>query len=233
MKNSKEFIKIFNALEHYLNKLVNKPCYLRFSELLEEASKINPAVREYANDLREFAELRNAIVHAPTGKIIAEVFSSTVEKFKKIYKRIKTPLKAYEIASRPVYCCDLDDSLSLQIKVMRRKTYTHVPVYHGDLFIGVLSESSIFNWLSDLTRLDLDFNKLKVKDIKKYLSIQNRPNEYFKFVSKHANAYLIKQWFNESIRENKRLGAVFVTQTGAKDEKILGIITAWDLPRIK
>ena len=89
MKNSKEFIKIFNALEHYLNKLVNKPCYLRFSELLEEASKINPAVREYANDLREFAELRNAIVHAPTGKIIAEVLVLPLKNLKRFISELK------------------------------------------------------------------------------------------------------------------------------------------------
>ena len=34
------------------------------------------------------------------------------------------------------------------------------------------------------------------------------------------------------IKEKKRLGAIFLTQTGQKNEKIHGIITAWDLPKI-
>ena len=233
MKNSKKFLKIFNALEQYLEKLANKPDHYQFKELVKYLSNINPVIKEYAHELREFAELRNAIVHEPKKKIIAEVYPYVVDEIKKIYKRITRPLKAYEVATKPVYCCDLNDFLLIHIREMRRKIYTHVSVYNGNQFVGVLSESSIFNWLSDLDRFDFDLEKIKVKDIQEYLNIENRPNEYFKFVSKNENAYLIKQWFKEAIGEKKRLGAVFVTETGQKDEKIIGIITSWDLPRIK
>ena len=65
------------------------------------------------------------------------------------------------------------------------------------------------------------------------MDIKNRNNEYFEFVSANTNAFLIKKWFTEAVKNRKRLGAVFVTTNGQQDGKLLGIITAWDLPRIK
>jgi len=233
MKNSEEFRRVFNKIENYLNKLVNKPVYSRFSNLINLASEKNRAVKEYANDLMEFAELRNAIVHAKNEKIIAEVFKSTIRDLKKIYQQIKNPPLSCEIASKPVYTCQIKDSLLEQIKIMREKTYTHVPVYKNTDFRGVLSESALFSWLGDLGKIDTINKDIKVGDIQKYLNIEGRSNEYFKLIDKKTNIYKVKQLFEQNIEKNKRLGAVFITKSGKGNKKIIGIITAWDLPRIK
>ena len=39
--------------------------------------------------------------------------------------------------------------------------------------------------------------------------------------------------FEDAIYGKNRLGAVLITKNGTKDEKPLGIITAWDLPKLK
>ena len=38
--------------------------------------------------------------------------------------------------------------------------------------------------------------------------------------------------FEEAIEKGRRLGALVITKSGKKDELPIGIITAWDLPRI-
>jgi hypothetical protein len=38
--------------------------------------------------------------------------------------------------------------------------------------------------------------------------------------------------FSDAALENSRLGVVFVTKTGRREEKMLGLITAWDLSKI-
>jgi len=233
MSNTEEFLKIFNELEAYLRKLVNEPRYNPFKNLINEAKKKNPAVGEYANDLWEFAELRNGLVHAARDKILAEVNDTGLCLIKEISQKIKCPPTAFDIATKSVHVCQMDDHLLSEIKIMKEKIFTHVPVYEGNRFIGILSESSIFNWQCETTKENFISQDMKVRDIKKFLDINNRLNEYFEFVSKGTNAYLIKQWFTEAIKKNKRLGAVFVTENGKQDGKMLGIITAWDLPRIK
>ena len=35
--------------------------------------------------------------------------------------------------------------------------------------------------------------------------------------------------FQNGLKDNKRISVIFITQNGKKDEKPLGLITAWDL----
>jgi predicted transcriptional regulator len=232
MRNVNEFLQIFNKIEVYIRKLVNSPSYIPFSNLIEKSSQINPTIKEYANDLRELAELRNALVHEKRELIFAEVTDIAVDFSKKIYELIINPPLAIDIANKPVYCCSVNDNLLEQLKIMKENIYTHVPIYNGNNFIGILSESSIFNWLGDIKDFDRSLANMKIRDIEKYLDIYNRSNEYFEFVTKNENVYLIKQWFIEAIKNQKRLGAVFITEDGTQNGEILGIITAWDLPKI-
>jgi CBS domain-containing protein len=174
MSNSKKFLNIFNDLEIYIRKLVNKPSYVPFKDLVNAAAKINPAIEEYANDLWEFAELRNALIHSARGEIIAEVSDTAISLLKEVQKKIISPPTAFSVASKPVYACQINDSLLEKIRVMKEKLFTHVPVYDGNEFIGVLSESSIFNWQCEAAIGICITPDTKVGAIKKYLDINTR-----------------------------------------------------------
>ena len=39
--------------------------------------------------------------------------------------------------------------------------------------------------------------------------------------------------FEEELRDNKRLSVIFITEAGKTTEKILGMITAWDIAGYK
>ena len=68
---------------------------------------------------------------------------------------------------------------------------------------------------------------LKVEDI----PLENI-NDEFQFISWQTSIYDIEQLFSVRGKEHKRLGAVFMTEKGKKNEPIVGIITAMDIPQL-
>jgi hypothetical protein len=86
MKNSERFLNAFVAIEKYLQNKCGLNQWETFSQLIFVASKSMPEVRRYRYDLREYGELRNAIVHdyRGDGYVIAEPNTIAVESIEKI-----------------------------------------------------------------------------------------------------------------------------------------------------
>lgn len=114
---------------------------------------------------------------------------------------------------------------------MKESLYTHVPIYQNGKFYGTLSESTLLSWLVDnIKEGKAQFYKRLIGDIKKeYLFNEN---DKVDFISETKSIFEVQAMFEESIRRGQRLGALIITKSGKNDEKPIGIITAWDLPRI-
>lgn len=54
-------------------------------------------------------------------------------------------------------------------------------------------------------------------------------SEVFDFIGRDALLAHVTLKFQVNLKNKQRLGAVFVTDKGSKDEKVLGLITAWDV----
>lgn len=234
MSNAEKFISTFNKIAKYLGELYGAEKYIDFMTLVRDLSKSNNVICSYKDDLKEYAELRNAIVHQRRDKIIAEPHEETVQHLQKIYENLKNPPTSLTIASRPVYFCKVDDLISEVVTEMTKKVYTHVPVYEKNKFIGVFSESSITKWLGDSAESDgFLLEQTRIGELKKYLDQLDDEFNCYKFISRTTDVFNIQDAFLSLVSQHKRLGAVFITERGKEDEKILGIITAWDLPKIK
>lgn len=64
---------------------------------------------------------------------------------------------------------------------------------------------------------------------KDFIDIDKNENEYYSFVKKNTLLIEIEEMFQKEFKDNKRLAVVFITETGKKTEKLLGLITVWDL----
>lgn len=62
-KNSEKFLTSFNRIEKLLKSLLFKRKEAGFSKAVKILRNSNAIVKRYSDDLLEFAELRNAIVH--------------------------------------------------------------------------------------------------------------------------------------------------------------------------
>ena len=237
MTNAEKYLDIFKKIENKLRKEYGGGEYKEFMGLLRELRAKNSIVRNFYDDLREYAELRNAIVHKSSGseKPIADPYKETVDGIQELYDAIDKPQTAYDRAVRPVYNSTTDAQIINVVKSMREKIYTHIPISDKDgHFVGVFSESTLVKWLADSVESDgFILEETKVADIQKYLDQGDDKFNTYKFISRNMNIFDVQDLFQDSINRKERLGAVFVTQSGLRTEGILGIITAWDLSGIK
>jgi CBS domain-containing protein len=233
--NAYEFLSIYNELDEYMRRQLNADDNIPHRSLIEKLSKKNNLFNKYKNDLIDFAKLRNALVHNPYRTIaepIAEPHDNIVELYRNIKNKIINPLLAYDIAvkTKNIYCATLEDNAIEVMKVMSQNTYSHVPVVINNRVIGVFSQYSVFSYLVEKQSVCLD-STVKIGDFEKYIVFENYAGEYFEFVSRDTLVSEIELMFQRRKDNHKRLSVVFVTENGSMHEKLLGIITGWDIAR--
>lgn len=181
-------------------------------------------------------EMRNILQHEKAqfkGEAV-DYFAPTeeiIEILKNIIDRIKRPklVKEISIPLNEVYSKKLDDLIYPAMKEMSEKIYTHIPILNdNNVVIGVFSENTIFSYLLDEKIIEVS-EKMTFKNLEKYLDVEKHLSEVFKFVKRNTTILEAKKIFENELNENKKIGMVFITERGKKDEPILGIFTPWDL----
>lgn len=237
MTNAEQFLDHYAAIERYLRRVYGSPGqYDTFLQLITKAEKQHSIIKYYSSDLREYGELRNAIIHnrAPdTNSIIAEPHSFVVERMAHIREMIEHPKKIHDVMTQPVFIARTDDLLYPTAKKMLANLYTHVPVYENEAFLGVLSESAVLRWVGHRVANNKQLVATrKISEIVDWLDQSGNTNNDYEFVPRNTIVLDVKKRFEIALSEGRRLGAVFVTKTGKTSEPIEGVVTAWDFPRL-
>ena len=237
MSNSQKFIDDFRAIESLLRRRYgSKMSFSSFLQILKRAEEHNVTVAHFANDLREYAELRNAILHnsSPSAlEAIAEPHKIVVNRIANIRKYLEDPPKVSKYATRPVYIAKGSQQVVPTARYMLKKLYTHVPIYDDkSKFRGVLSETSLLRFVGSQLDKVLDSNAL-IEDMYQHLDKSgDKINDHI-FLPDYFGILEARAKFEEATREGRRLGAILITRGGSAQKPITGIITAWDLPRLE
>lgn len=232
MSNAQTFLDLFNQLEQLLDEMNHSTEHYGFRRLVENLSKRNKLVNNFKVQLIEYNELRNAIVHKSTGRPIAEPYPEVVGEMQHMLDVLSRPPLAVDIATSPVYTCTTQTTLKELVTQMSQNHYTSIPVYHDDRFVGVFSDNSVTKYLAN-TKQAIDLDSTLVSQVLECCDDPNGKNNAYQFVDKHTDAYTVRDEFMKFTREKKRLGAIFITEHGDKNEDIVGIITPLDLPKIE
>ena len=97
--------------------------------------------------------------------------------------------------------------------------------------IGMFSKSTIFNLLIDNKTISID-KTITFKDIEEKISLENKDNfksEKYMFIPRNATKEYISELFETSYRNANRIAVMLVTENGKSNEKLLGIITPYDV----
>lgn len=231
MKNSERFLNAFAAIEKYLRNKCSLDQWETFSRLLDVASKSMPEIRRYKDDLREYGELRNAIVHDNRGDgyVIAEPNTAAVESIEKIRDLIKKPPVAFPLFQSTVLSHDINDLIGSALKEMTEKTFSQIPVLSNGKFKALLTTDTISRWLG--SNVEDDIFSLKETTIGHVLKFTEDPDN-FHFVSKKITLFGVLAFFDDYEKQGIRLDALLITDSGKQNEKIIGIITVSDLPKL-
>ncbi|OIJ15275.1 hypothetical protein BKP35_05355 [Anaerobacillus arseniciselenatis] len=231
MRNSERFILAYNAITKELEKMLQIKKYVPFHQLLEMAKKKNGVIEHYLNDLRDITYLRNAIVHDKNypETAIAEPHTHIVEKLEHILKEIQKPQKVIPLFKKDVKTLKATSTLSEVLHLMKSYSYTQFPAFNDNQFVGLITDRSIVRWMAqNIDDIEVKIRKddIKVSDI---LFVQKEKKNVV-FVDKNQNLFDIQQKFlNHRDQYLTRLEAVLITETGDPLEKLLGIITPFDL----
>lgn len=228
-----KFIDIYDAIDHYLRKTTQADSDASHSYLLQELASQNQVAARHIEELKAMARLRNSLVHNPF-KQYAHPLAQPNRKIVKRYEEIKNALinpptaRAIAVPKSQLYTTTLDANAIKVLQDMRQHVFTHVPVMDGDTMTGVFSENSLLAYLADKGEAVFT-SDTTIKAFKPYIGLDKHPSESFEFLPINAPLSDVYRVFNEAIKVRKRVGVLFLTHSGKSTEKVLGIITAWDL----
>ena len=233
-----KLIDLFKEREEIIRKKCNVSGIITENTTLDsqikELSKKNSVVRKYQDELMIIKQVRNINTHQRNDKygyVVCPNPDMNI-KLKTIIDEIKNPPTIYNsnicVKRQNMYCRNIDDTIEETIKVMIEKVYTHIPIFENDVLVGVFSENTLLDIVNKETGI-LIGKDTTFRAFQDYLKIENHSSEEFKFISRNKNIYDIEDIFKDYFTRNKRLGCVYITENGKENEKILGMLTAWDI----
>ncbi|RSK36685.1 CBS domain-containing protein [Bhargavaea beijingensis] len=231
-RNSERFLVAFNRIEKALEKMTGSSTYVSFFKLIDFAKKKNAIIRHFEDDLREYGDLRNAIVHHRTAVeyAIAEPHDEVVEKIEQIDRTLTAPPVAGEQFRRRVHIFSPADSLAHALRTAGKKRDFQIPVYDRGEFRGLISPSGLMEYLAETVSDDVISREMTtLSDILRHI----QTGRSYEFISANLSIYAAEEMFSEAVVKGRRLDALLITENGGREEKLLGIITPWDLMKIE
>lgn len=231
-ENSDRFLAAFNRIDKALKEIAEVREFMPFYRLMNKAKLKNPIVRKYEDELRSFADLRNAIVHNSVSVeyVIAEPHIEVVEKIELIDEKLSSPATVGEMFKKRVKTFQTSDSLRHALNIIRTRKYTQFPVYTGNTFKGLVTTTGITYWLA---------KSMVNKELPKYMpTLSNilhfeKEHTNYKFIPHDTTVYEAVEIFKEGVGFGKRYEALLITEHGKPQQKLIGIITPHDIMKFE
>ncbi len=238
--NSARFLLAFNRVEKRLSEIGDVEEHRSFGEKLKAAARREPIVGHIQDELRELAELRNALVHADRMVPLAEPHPEIVAEMERYVKLLTDPPSVGSRFTRRVATVRADDPVRLAVRLMRQRGYSQLPVRDGNgRIIALLTGATLARWLGALAlpaehgtggdmQGDVDLDAVTVARV---LEIADSDDNYT-FLRPEATLYDALWEFESHQRNGRRLDAILLSPDGRPDQGLTGIITPRDLPSI-
>lgn len=219
-----KYKELENAIENRYNlKQGESPVF--YLENRPEYSQMKDKI-SYCREVRNFLQHENMI----SNNFAITPSDEMINLITKIIEIVKNPKKAKDICKRiqNVYYKELNDNVFDSMMAMNHRKYSHIPILNNGVVIGVFSKSTVFNYLLDIKEFEIS-KKLTFRDIKNRIEINIDNSEKYVFISEDASIEHVKDVFENSYKNAMRIAMAFVTKNGLQNEKLIGIITPYDL----
>ena len=177
-------------------------------------------------------EVRNVLQHRQRldGEFAVFPSKGMLGTLERIVERIERLPSAFDICTKveDLFSVGPHDGLLAVMLSMAGRGHSQVPVLRDRRVVGVLSERTLVTYL--MTNEDGEVGEDDTLDlVADLIPLDAHGSETYAFVARDALATDVAAMFQDALRRKERLCAVFVTQTGDQSERILGMLTAWDM----
>ena len=201
---------------------------MTFAELLRKER--NPAVRSNSDDLREYANLRNAIVHAGTRKVLANPTDEAISDINRIRRAIEEPPRIDgAIGRRQVVTCGPSVLVLEATGMLVDGNFSQIPVYDGRAFVALLTAETIARWVGAM--LQKHDGLLEDAPVSEVLA-HTEDADNTVFMPPSASVFEALDSFDAYSRRGKTLDAMLVSEGARRDASPLNIATIYDVPAL-
>lgn len=229
MTNAQILLDKYRELEYLIQQKEAIPYDKSPVKAIEDMEKY----RGIRNKLYCIRETRNFLTHKLqiNGKYVIEPTLELIEMVDNVIDFINYQPNAYDkcIKVKDVCFAKKEDLICDYMLKMKNNTYTHIPILEDGVVQGVFSENTLFGILLENEIIDIKDIKFDDELIKKHCKLENHVSEMFLFIDRNKDMEEVKELFEKSFVNNQRLAMLFITQTGKSTEKLLGILTPWDV----
>ncbi|MCM1991610.1 hypothetical protein [Oceanirhabdus seepicola] len=233
MNRVDEFVQIYNDLDKEIKKVLKLDKYISHMKALDIVAKKSDIIARNLDVLKQYARLRNCIVHDTVSGIeepIAIPLQEVVERYKSILKRFKNPLTVYDICThRSKVLVASQNSLVIDVmQAMESLLISRVPIIEKENVVGLFNGNVLIYYLAS-TKKCLISNNTVMNELKEFTNLDCHRKEQFDFVDKTLNVYDAEKYFKKTNKNNHKLVALFITSDGTRKGKLLGVLTEWDV----
>ncbi len=227
-----KYLSLFNEIDKYFDKVLGTERFMPYNDKIKQIIQghypISWFVKMFQNELKYFGELRNNISHGlkVDEYIYAIPTQTAIDKLSDFADKIVSPPLCIEYFRKEVHSVQYTDSLKDLLIAIKEYGYTYIPVYNGEKFLWVVTESGILQRLAEVMLEEnyIDLSKARIE----HLPISNS-NKDFVFASSNINIYQADEIFTSKKKKGRGLWALFITKNGTSAEKIIGMISGNDL----
>ncbi len=223
MQKDLEYIEIFNQLEQHFRKVTKSDINVSFIDMMNKL-KNNYLIRQYYDELREHAQLRNVISHKRGTEYFATPSDLALVSIKKIKDLITQPKKLYAMFNSKPITFESNSTMIDIFNTIKETGYSQFPVYDEGRYIGLLTTNTISMWVSNSVtnngEIIEDIREVTAGDILKFNEIFDEA--YFVHKNITVNEFL-DLMFNKS-----QIKTWIMTENGQKNLKPMLLITPYD-----
>lgn len=229
MRNSERFLNAFNTIERYLRGQIRANNDVTFYQLVDDVSRSKPVVRRFKQDLKEYADLRNAIVHERGGgHVLAEPNEQAVNDIERIASFLLKPPTLIPLFQTQVITLDKSKPISNAVELILKRSISQIPILDGNRIVSLLTTNTIARWLGKVVNENLvDLKATTIAQVLQYTEDEDN----YALVKRDTTIFEALECFQEFESQGKPLQALLITEYGQPKDRIIGIITIFDLPK--
>ena len=223
------YLSAFAKIEQRIASMADAGSYRTFFELLSEVAPVSPPVRYHEKTLREFANLRNVLVHRYDHKReLAIPNERTVAQLEGLVAMIVDPPRVDSMFAMQVETCGPEDSVQSAALKMVDGEFSQLPVVEGDRIIDLLTSETITRWMAAQLKRD---GLLEAAPVKEVLTHKENKSTYT-MLGRNATAFDALESFDQALHAGHTYDAILLTNNGKRSERLIGILTPFDIPRL-
>ena len=227
LSNGQRFLDAFNGIERILRSRNGADGRPGFVELVRTSKDLVPRQR---NLLRDYADLRNAIVHTSSlnGQLIADPRDDVVRTIEGQMELIERPPKVLDaLRLLPPHVFQASDSIIAFLNIVKPPTYfSQAPVTASDRRIELVTTNAVARWIAESWESPHGVI-LEESSIARILAFKE-PSDRVEIRARDLK--VVEAWRIFSGEAGDPPAAILITQSGRDTETPLGLCVPADLP---